>query len=387
MLNRRAFLLSATATAILPLLSSCSNTSPNLSVRLLKNSLPPQLVGEFRDSLPRRTSLNFQAEELLQDIFRQLERWQNQDETLTSRKWWQLPNQGKSSPPELVTLGNYWLTQAIQENLIQPLDNLEKLSGWRNLDPRWQQLVKRNERGLLDSEGKIWGAPYRWGTTMLAYRQDKLKSIGFVPQDWSDLWREELRDRISLLNQPREVIGLTLKKLGYSYNTLNLARIPNLKSELLTLHQQVKLYSSENYLQPLVLGDTWLAVGWSADILALQARYPSIVAVIPRSGTSLWADLWVQPKKSPAEVSDFENLSYQWINFCWQLKAAIQISLFTRAASPYIISSQREDLPKDILENPLLLPAEEILTQSEFIYPLPEASQQQYLDLWKEIRL
>ncbi|MEC4983714.1 MAG: extracellular solute-binding protein [Oscillatoria sp. PMC 1068.18] len=388
MLNRRTFLLSATATALLPLLSSCSNAPPSLAVRLLKNSLPPQVLGEFRDSLPRRTPLDFQAEELLQDIFRELQKWQNQDKIQTNRNWWQLPNQKKTSLPQLVTLGNYWLTQAIEENLIQPFDNLEKLSGWQNLDSRWHQLVKRNEQGLPDAQGKIWGAPYRWGTTLIAYREDKLKSFDFVPQDWSDLWRKELRDRVSLVDHPREVIGLTLKKLGHSYNTANLGEVPNLQSELLALHQQVKLYSSENYLQPLILGDTWVAVGWSADILALQARYSDIVAVIPNSGTSLWADLWVQPKKASLENSDNdpENLSYQWIDFCWQLKAAIQISLFTRGASPYIISSPRKALPEDILGNPLLLPSEQILTQSEFIEPLPEASQQQYLDLWREIR-
>ena len=46
--------------------------------------------------------------------------------------------------------------------------------------------------------------------------KNKFEELGWKPKDWSDLWRTELRDRISLLDQPREVIGLTLKKMGFS---------------------------------------------------------------------------------------------------------------------------------------------------------------------------
>lgn len=72
--------------------------------------------------------------------------------------------------------------------------------------------------------------------------------------------------------------------------------------ELKTLNQQVKFYDSRNYLQPLILGDTWLAVGWSTDIIPLIERYHNIKAVIPLSGTSLWADIWVKPRNQSSEL-------------------------------------------------------------------------------------
>ena len=52
------------------------------------------------------------------------------------------------------------------------------------------------------------------------------------------MWREELRGRISLPDSDREVIGLTLKKLGYSYNTTDLALVSDLESEL----EQLKIW-------------------------------------------------------------------------------------------------------------------------------------------------
>lgn len=42
------------------------------------------------------------------------------------------------------------------------------------LPPRWQQLVRRDANGRLDPEGAVWGAPYRWGCTLVAYDQQKL---------------------------------------------------------------------------------------------------------------------------------------------------------------------------------------------------------------------
>jgi hypothetical protein len=49
-----------------------------------------------------------------------------------------------------------------------------------------------------------------------------------------------------------------------------------------------------NYLKSFSLGDVWVAVGWSSDVMIPAAKRMSNVAVVvPKSGSSLWADLWV----------------------------------------------------------------------------------------------
>jgi putative spermidine/putrescine transport system substrate-binding protein len=294
------------------------------------------------------------------------------------QEWKQLPE--AKNQADLVMLGDYWLTLAIRQKLIRPIDSA-KFSNWPQLPERWRKLVTRNDDGLLDAKGKVWGAPYRWGTTVIAYRTDKFKALGWTPKDWSDLWREELRDRISLPDNAREVIGLTLKKLGKSYNTQQLDRVPNLKTELTKLHGQVKFYSSNSYLQPLILGDTWLAVGSSGDVLPLLQTQKDIAVVIPVSGTALWTDLWVEPLSgNPVPLVE------KWINFCWQPLVAPQLSLLGKASSPIIVGMKSEDLPSDVRANPLLLPERKILDKSEFLLPFGDAGIQQYRSLWQEIR-
>jgi putative spermidine/putrescine transport system substrate-binding protein len=376
-MERRAFLGGALILALAQLTAGCSNRDQvSLKVRLLKNSIPPQLIGEFRQNLQQAANLKFEPENQLEELFNYLIALKRQGNKQETQQQWRLPLIGGSTPaiPDLVTLGDYWLEKAIELQLIQPLA-INELKNWQQLPKRWQELVERDSQQKDNKNKVIWGAPYRWGSTVIIYDRDKFNKLGWEPQDWSDLWRPQLRDRISLLDQPREVIGLTLKKLGLSYNTSDLDKVPQLKEELRRLHRQVKFYSSDNYLQPLILGDIWVAVGWSTDVIPLQASQPQLTAVVPKSGTALWADLWVKP----TSVNKDEKLSLvnDWIDFCWKKETARDITLFSKGASPILTG----------IKNSLLLPDAAVFDKSEFLKPLPKSALQQYQSLWKEIRL
>ncbi len=354
------------ATLTLSQLAAGCDSKPTLKIRSLKNGIPAQLVSKFSRDLQPSPLLQVTQEGQLKELFALLQQWKRTPEA--------------KNQADLVMLGDYWLTLAIRQKLIQPIDPA-KLANWSQLPERWQKLVRRNDDGQLDAKGKVWAAPYRWGSTVIAYRIDKFKDLGWTPTDWSDLWRVELRDRISLPDSAREVIGLTLKKLGKSYNTQQLDQVPNLKKELANLHAQAKLYSSDAYLQPLILGDTWLAVGSSGDILPLLQTQSDIAVVIPASGTALWTDLWVQPA-SQKPVS----LGEKWINFCLQPQIAPQLSLLAKASSPIIVGMKPEALPADVRSNPVLLPDAKILAASDFMLPFSDAGIAQYRSLWQEIR-
>jgi putative spermidine/putrescine transport system substrate-binding protein len=374
-MDRRSFLLGTSTLTLSQLITGCgTNQQPPLNVQLLKNSIPGQVVNQFRKTVTQGGKLKFTPVNQLQELFKLLQTWQ-QPPTNNQQEWTRyLPfNQNQKSPTaNLVTLGDYWLQAAIDQKLIQPLatTNIKNLA---NLNEKWQQLIKR------DQEGKIWGVPYRWGNTVIIYNQEKFQKLGWKPTDWSDLWRSELQNRISLLNHPREVIGLVLKKLGKSYNTENIKQISALKPELQALNQQVKFYDSQNYLEPLITGDTWLAVGWSHDIIPVISRYQKFAAVVPQSGTAIWTDLWVSPKG----VSN-DGLAYQWLDFCLQPNTSKQIALLTKSNSPVDNAMVLGDIQKQ-LQN-LFLTDAEILAKSEFILPLPPAVMKEYEDLFIKIK-
>ncbi|MEG5171974.1 extracellular solute-binding protein [Microcoleus sp. B3-D7] len=364
-MKRRSLLLGAATLTLSQLAAGC-DSKPILKIRALKNGIPAQLVSKFSRDVQPSPLLQVTQEGQLKELFALLQEWK------------QVPQ--SKNQANLVMLGDYWLTLAIRQKLIKPIDPA-KLPNWAQLPERWRNLVTRNDDGFLDARENVWGVPYRWGSTVIAYRTDKFKALGWTPTDWKDLWRSELRDRISLPDSAREVIGLTLKKLGKSYNTQQLDQVPNLKKELANLHRQVKLYSSDAYLQPLILGDTWLAVGSSGDLLPLLQTQKDIALVIPVSGTALWTDLWVEPV-SGNPVSLVEK----WIDFCLQPRVAPQLSLLAKASSPIIVGMKPEDLPEAVRTNSVLLPDAKILAKSDFLLPFGDAGIAQYRSLWQETR-
>ena len=56
---------------------------------------------------------------------------------------------------------------------------------------------------------------------------------------------------------------------------------------------QVRLFDNTHYLKAFGVGDVWVAVGWSSDVIPVAKRMSNVAVVVPKSGASLWADLWV----------------------------------------------------------------------------------------------
>ena len=383
-MQRRFFLVTASSFTLSQLLVGCGgNNQETLKVWLLNGSIPGQVVTKFTQSLEQKINFKFSVIGQLKTLYKQLHNWHSRINSKKDEGWFSSLPLGLFSSPavaDVVTLGDYWLAAAIEQKLIQPLDT-DKMDLWSALDQKWQQLVKRNDQGFSDPNGKVWAAPYRWGSTVIVYNRDKFKDFDWKPQDWSDLWRPQLRSRISVLDQSREIIGLTLKKLGKSYNTQTLSEVTQLESELRALNKQVKFYSSNRYLEPLIIGDTWLAVGWSSDILPLIARYPQLTVVIPASGTALWADLWVHPTSKNENKTD---LFYKWIDFCWQSEIAKQISLLTKTNSPINSKISANDISEPF--NKILTNNSSILDKSEFLLPLTPQITQEYDLLFAKIK-
>lgn len=386
-MNRRSFLIATGTLALAQALVSCRQSRVSqFQVALLEGSVPVQLIQAFRRQLAQGQAAGFVPKEQLADLYNLLQSWQEQPTGDAAAS----ENANEVTIANVLTLGDYWLTNAIQQGWLRPL-NLREIPAWQTLASQeiWQTLVQRDRQGQPSPDGEIWAAPYRWGTLMMVYRAEQFKDKGWAaPTDWDALWRPELKRQISLLDSPRSVIGLTLKKLGRSINTTDLDAVADLKAELQALNQQVKFYSSDSYLQALVVEDTQLAVGWSNEILPLLKRNRQLAAAVPASGTILTADLWVQPAQAPSvePTEDRPNLLNQWLSFCWDDEIATQLSLLSLAASPLFYGKERSQLPELLQESDLLLPPAEILRQSEFLLPLSEAAINQYRRLWVEVR-
>ncbi|KAG0474981.1 hypothetical protein HPP92_014667 [Vanilla planifolia] len=237
-----------------------------LRIIALQGSMPPFWIKEFVQTQGKRLKMNIVLRSSLESIYSEL--------NLALDKGFLHPKSAMAA--DLVSLGDSWLGNAIQRGLIECIPNIEEQDWFMSLGNKWKVHLSRNMKGELDPSGNIWGVPYRWGTMARTY--------------WKDF-----NDRFS-----KEVLGAVLKRMGASYNTKDIdlqvtggrkSVLDNLKS----LQRQVRLFDSMHYLKSFGAGDVWVAVGWSSDVIPQAKRMSNVAVVVPKSGTSIWSDLWTIP--------------------------------------------------------------------------------------------
>lgn len=363
-------------------LGGCGGGSAGLALEIsaLAGTVPPQLPGQFQ----RRGGGAVRVRPVMQleGLFRELERW-GPGPGQAARADGAAGGAVRSSVA-LTMVGDGWLEAAIARGLVGPL-GLADRSGWRSLGERWRRLVWRDRSGrpvpLDDAAGRVWGAPYRWGTTVLVYRRDRVDRMGGPLTDWGDLWRPQLAGRVMLLNQPREVLGAIAKGLGGSYNAADPMAIAGFGDRLRGLRSQGLLYGDRDYLQPLLLGDAWAAMGWSHEVLPALERHRSLAAVVPVGGTALWADLWVRPAGAAESAAALD-----WIEFGWDAPVSRQLAEVGLGLALQDLDGAIATAPDTTATRRSLRPTAETLARSEFIEPLDPVARDRYGNLWADLR-
>ncbi|MEM8604991.1 MAG: extracellular solute-binding protein [Cyanobacteria bacterium P01_H01_bin.121] len=381
-IHRRTLLAGSLAFAFAPIACSQASDQEVLRVLFLKGSVSPRLVQGFRNQLASNARLRPQVASGMGALFRQLQQWHSPAEPRL-----QLPMVNRVPPKaDWVSLGDYWLTAAIQQGLIQPLPEIR---GVTDVLPRqWRSLLARTPQGKSSENEPLWAIPYRWGSLVLVYSRRAFQRLGWEPTQWQDLWRPELAGRVSLPSHPRIVLGLMLKQFGASANHPNPGQVSGLSDLLDQGRSHIKTYTATDYLQPLLREDTWIAVGWSTDVLPRLEKYRQLAAVVPEPGTLLSADLWVRPNpaKSASETAPsplLTELDRQWLSYWLNPDLAETLQIFAYGTSPLAL---RDTSTPDVLTQNRLLPTLKQQQNSEFLLPLTPASQTAYMDLWNQLR-
>ena len=145
---------------------ACQQTADQmLRIATLKRALPPRLVATFKTQQTETQSaslkLQIDTETTVAKLFHQLQQWHAGEEPTQS--W--LPFDSRSPKiPNWVSLSDYWLTAAIQQNLIRPLA-ATTIPGWSDLPAIWQSHLQRDRQGMLSETGDFWGNPLSMGVS------------------------------------------------------------------------------------------------------------------------------------------------------------------------------------------------------------------------------
>jgi spermidine/putrescine transport system substrate-binding protein len=238
---------------------------------------------------------------------------------------------------DLVVPSDYMVMLLRKEGLLLPIDlshipNLQYL-GARFRDPPYDP-------------GHRYSVPYQWGITGIGYNKSQVIP---PPTRWADLFEparvEPYKNRISMLNDMREVIAAALVASGHSPESTDPQHLAQAQALLLQQKPFLAKYDSESFEDSLASGETVLAQGWSGEIAMAQAQNPDIAFVVPTDGTFVFVDNWAIPKGAQQK-----ELAEDFMNFVLRPQISAMIVNHARYAS--VNEAARALIKPEILNGP-----------------------------------
>lgn len=247
---------------------------------------------------------------------------------------------------------NYTITTYVEEDLIEPLD-VSKLPNYdpSAFDPRFA------DAGTVD--GVLYAVPKNWGTTGFAV--NTAHTGGNEMDSWKNFFDRTMDDfsgRTMVHDYQLTTIGAALKYYGYSFNSVDEAELAD--AEKLLIEVKPHLFAITSDYQPAMRsGDAWMTICWTGDGKQLNTDIPSIQYVLGKEGGELWSDYYAIPKGAP-----HAEAAYALINFMLDPEVNAREVL----AHGYPVADSRTNalLPEEILNDPILYPAAELLNALEF---------------------
>lgn len=254
------------------------------------------------------------------------------------------------------------LAPMARAGLIATLDHA-RLPSLGNLDARFRQPV-------WDARLR-WGVPYMWNATGIAYNGAQTAA----PRGWADLWSSGLRGRLTMLDDPEDVIGACLQKLGYPFGSIDARQLQAAKAAAIAQKQLLRAYLNAEVRDQLVSGDVLAAQLWSTTAAQAIRGNAKIGFVYPDEGYPLYCDCAVILRESGRS-----GLAHDFLEFLLHSDVAASNA---RVAETATANGRAQDLlPRD----PVLYPPDAIYRRGIWPEALPSAAQRYRDRLWTEIK-
>ncbi len=247
---------------------------------------------------------------------------------------------------------NYTITTYVSEDLIIPLD-LSKISNFdaSAFDPRFADAGSVN--------GTAYAMPKDWGTT--GFVVNTKHTGGKTLSTWKeffDITKTDFSGRTMVHDYQLTTIGNALKYFGYSFNSVDPNELADAEKLLIDVKPHLFAISSD-YQPALRNGDAWMSMAWTGDGKQLNTDLPEMSYVLGKEGGEIWSDYYAIPKGAP-----HLDAAYALINF--MLDPAVNAKEVLAHGYPVADSRTNALLPKEMANDPILYPAEELMSALEF---------------------
>jgi spermidine/putrescine-binding protein len=188
---------------------------------------------------------------------------------------------------DVIVPSDYLVGLMREEGLLTPLDKA-KLANVANLDSRF-----------LDQQfdpGNQFTVPYQWGTTGIVSNQAKVQP---PITSFADLWRADLKDRLVVLDDQREMLGIALVQLGLDRNSTDPDDLAKARDKLIALKPNIRVFDSDSPKSQLLAGEVDAGVVYNGEAALLERENPDFKYLLPADGCGVWFDNLAIPTGAP----------------------------------------------------------------------------------------
>jgi len=261
---------------------------------------------------------------------------------------------------------DYIVEPMLANQLLAPLDH-SLLPNTGNLETRFQH---------PDWDPSLhWSIPYMVIAAGIAYN----RKLGWVPDAWADLWDQRVRGRMTMLDDPFDVLAACLKKIGNSINTSDVAQLRAAQSQAIAQKPLLRAYLNAEVRDQLVSGDVLAAHMWNTVAQQAIDASSAIGFVYPREGYAVYPDSMVILRESKRP-----ELAHRFLNFLLRPDIAAANALAARTTTTN--AAARKLFPPEFRDNPVLYPAAETVARGEWAKTLDPGAQRLRDRIWTEIK-
>ena len=239
------------------------------------------------------------------------------------------------------------ITKLVNQNLLQKLDH-SKIKGLENISPF-----------LLNSpvdNGNQYTIPYFWGTVGIMVNTKYIDPESI--QTWSDLWKEDFKNKVLVLDGNREALGMALQSLGYSLNSKNENELHAAEVKLKELKPNVRAVLNEEIKTMMKLEEAPIGMGYSGDAAAVAEENPNVQYILPKDGSAVWTDNF-----AIAHTAVNVEGAYAFINFMLRPENAARNAAYVGYSTPN--EKAKELMDPEVTSDETFYPSEDIINSLE----------------------
>lgn len=267
---------------------------------------------------------------------------------------------------DVIFPSDYMISRMIEEDMLVKLnfDNIPNFSD-----------VMDSFKNLEYDPTNEYSVPYTWGTVGIVYNTTMVEE---APTSWEALWDPAYTNQILMFNNSRDAFGIALKKLGYSQNTTEKAKLDEAAEELKEQKSVLQAYVMDEIFDKMQSGEAALAPYYAGDALTMIADNPDLAFVIPEEGTNRFVDAMVIPKGVR-----YQKEAEQFINFMLETDIAMANIEYLGYSTPQ--QSVYDQLDEEIIHDGISYPDDTVLAKCDTFINLPDETNDYMKELWVDI--